>query len=1411
MTERYDSLRQLLFKVMRLILIRLLKKLYFSALCKYFQMKFDETPVKRRPGFSKSGRKQFYFAFLLIFIALNNLISFRSDAVDVVNNLSFDFYSQQQGLSNNQIHCVLQDKKGWMWIGTSQGVCRFDGYRFSVFKYDADDTTSLKGNLVRIVFEDSKGQIWVGTENGGLNKFNREKESFEQLFYHQSGGLLKNVSVTSIQEDAKGILWVGTETKLYRIENENKIEELRPSNISNFNEYFRVIRPDKSGRIWLGTNRGLYLYHPGTNQTEKIRLPELTNNEEIWEIAPEDDGTIRVGTYAGGMFEINTSTLVTHQVIIDRENERSNTVRAISKAPNGNYWIGTRGGLYLYDKLLGVTAKYMHDDREPKSLVNNSVLCINRDANGNVWIGTRQGLNLLIEERINILGYKSMPGDNRYLNNGEIYTFLLDLYGNIWVGTENGGINILNRKTGQFSYLEPKKNIPNSLSSNCIKALLDDGKGNIWIGTYLGGLDVYNPKTNIFKHFRNDPSDPNSLSDNRVWSLLRDSNNDIWIGTTRGIDKFNPLTGGFIHYPELANGQQVNWITEDKDHCLWFGADKLVIYDPKNQKILKYNESTRYMIEDSKNRFWLTTLTHGFALFSKEKGFVRYYDEKNGLANNQTLAILEDNEHFLWISTNNGLSKFDPEKERFHTFSTKSGFQNDQFTYGAAYKLPTGELLFGGISGFNIFDPSKIKSGDYSAPIVLTDLKILNKSVRIGQDKNDVLTKCISETDKIDLKYEQNSVALEFASFDFANIMGIQYSYFMEGFDKDWNEPSDKRLATYTNLNPGTYTFRVKTVSIDRQDSNIGPALTIVVEPPYWQAWWFRSAIFLTILGLLYWLIFFLQNREKLKHNLVLEKIKATKLHELDMMKLRFYTNISHEIRTPLTLILGPLEKLRNNTIPEAEIKGHLDVMHRNANQLHELINQLLDFRKMESGNLKLALKRGDLVSFIGGVVSSFVKFAEEKEIELRFISLKNEIITNFDEDKIGKIMNNLLSNAFKFTGKGGKIVVNISLVFDAEENENSEEITGKRLIEISVKDTGIGIEQSNLEKIFNRFFQVDQHSAQTGTGIGLALTKELVKLHNGKIFVKSKPGKSSKFTVQLPYEELKVSEDDMGLPASGLKEDGSEGGLNDETMNEMNSAEQKIMLLVDDNADVRYFIKSHFSSSFRILEAKDGVEGWNIALSSIPNIIISDIMMPDMDGFEFCRKVRKDERTSHIPIILLTAFGSREHEIEGLSQGADDYITKPFDLVILQTKVENILSVRQSLKQKYSGEMMLQPRNVLLSSPDERFLQRAIDVVENNISDPDLDIDRFAVEIGVSRMQLYRKLNALTEMTVKEFVRNIRLKRAAQMLVQQKMNVSEVAYAVGFRDLSHFRKCFRQEFNMSASEYIEKHSPGQV
>lgn len=1341
-------------------------------------------------------------ALLPLFLILLNFNGFSSQ-----NEISFDFFSQENGLPNNQIQCIFQDRKGWMWLGTNQGLSRFDGYRFTNFTNNPADSSSLKGNIVRVIFEDKNGNLLVGTENGGLNIFNKEKENFSHPYSNDAEFRFREVSVNAIAEDPSGLLWLGTDNNVLVIDTVGKIKPIAAVNSNAFaGNFIRNLIFDKAGNLWIGTNNGVFIYNTQSNKLVQLELPfGKDRNKEIWELFLDNDGSVWVGTYSSGIFIIEPNTLTIKSLDLSPDYRRTETVRSISKGVFGDYWIGTRGGLYVYSSTKGTSDFYRHDEREPRSLSNNSVLDIFHDSNGETWIGTRGGLNLLAKSKQVFHNFGALPDDNHFLNSSIIYAIWMDDDGKIWLGTEDGGVNIYNPGTGLYQYLTADGPGQNKVSQNCIKAILDDKKGNLWIGTFWGGIDVLNLRTNQFSHYKHKQDEPSSLSDNRVWDFCLDKNGQIWVATSSGVDRFDETANTFIHYPKLSGNELITWIEADSENNIWIGSvNEVVVYNQENQHIARFSEHSRSFFQDSKKRYWIATFDKGIAVYSKTDGPIQYYDERNGLANNQALCILEDNSQNLWVSTNNGLSKFNPEKKYFQNFTSKDGLRNNQFCYGAAWKSPSGELLFGSIAGFYVFNPSDMVPAETVVPIVLTDLKIFNKSVPISDEKKAVLKKSISETTELVLNYDQNVFTIEFAALNYVNSAGNLYSYFLEGFDKNWNEPSTSRSATYTNLNPDDYTLKIKRVVPGIQDENNILELKITILPPFWRTTWFKLLILLAILFLINSLVRFLFNREKLKNDLVLERVNARKLHELDMLKLRFFTNISHEIRTPLTLIIGPLEKIISEKIPPDELPGHLKLIHRNAKLLDRLINQLLDFRKLETGNLKLNLTRSDIVSFVADVVHSFDDLAKEKNLTLKFNTLKKSLATSFDPDKVEKIVNNLLSNAFKFTGEGGSISVNLSLVFDTENDDFEHQKPERQFIEMTIKDSGQGIESGDLDKIFNRFFQSGKEKDRTGTGIGLALVKELVKLHKGDIFVTSKPGKGTKFTIRIPYEPA-FSESIAEEVESTGADSSNEGIFNDKQVGLSHDGLSKIMLIVEDNADVRFFIRSHFNSSFQIVEAKNGQDGWEQALKVIPDVIISDIMMPEVDGYDFCKRIKKDERTSHIPVLLLTALHSREYELKGLSYGADDYITKPFDISVLQAKVENMLSVRESLKKKFTGTMVLGPKNVVISSPDERFLQKAIEVVENNISDSALDIEQFAAEVGVSRMQLYRKLHALTDMTVKEFIRDIRLKRATQLLIQKRMNVSEIAFAVGFKDLSHFRKCFRREFGMSASEYVSK------
>ncbi|MEO7313151.1 MAG: two-component regulator propeller domain-containing protein [Chitinophagaceae bacterium] len=1345
---------------------------------------------------------KFSIKIFLVYMLVTMLSMSSENCLAQPGQVVFENYTLENGLQNNTVQQAFQDKRGYMWFATNHGISRYDGYRFTAFRNDPTDSTSLSGLLVRVIYEDKKGNLWIGTESGGLNRFNRERETFEHIL---SADSVKGIgtSVKTIAEDKDGRLWLGTNIgiKVYDpLSKKVQWYPFKPGNPSSpSNTYVRVLQFDMNGKLWVGTNTGLDLFDPATQQFTRVYagFPEL--KDEIWEIYNDPEGMLWIGTYNNGLFQVNPASMQVRKIRLDGDREWSQTIRSVVRDDKGLYWIGSRAGLYVYNARKDSASWFGNVENEEKSLVNNSVLHVYKDAGQNIWISTRGGISLMVPGRQIFRQYRAMKNNSKFLNNNEVYAAWADKTGNtILIGTGEGGVNILDRKTEQFSYLTHEAGNANSLSGNGIKAFMDDEKGNVWIGTYKEGISVYNVASKRFAHFRHDTLQSGSLSDNSVWALHRDKNGNIWVGTDAGLDLYNEQTNSFIHQ-NITKSQQVAWISEDGKGQLWLGLQSVVgIFKPGTGIISTVREQGSCFYEDSKERHWLATRNNGLVLLGTNNQSLKYYDERKGLPNNQVFQVLEDNSGHLWLSTANGLAVFDPESETFTNFDKRDGLQNNQFYYGAACKLTTGELIFGGVDGFNLFDPAKVIPNNYQPPVVLTDLKIFNKSVIIN-DQFSVLHSSIATTKEIVIPYDYNILTLEFAALNFVRPEKNTYKFKLTGFDKDWNEAGSMHSATYTNLDPGTYTFSVIAANNDQVWNKEGLQLQIRILPPFWKTWWFRLLAFLAAMGIISMIINFVVNREKMKQQLDLERLKVRQLNEVNAIKLSFFTNVSHEIRTPLTLIIGPLERIMNTEMPPKLMRSQVEIMYRNAHALLKLVNQLLDFRKLETGNLKLELMPGDLVPFAREIVNSFSSMAEDKSIQLKFSVTNESMMVCFDPDKLAKILNNLLSNAFKFTEPNGTVAVFISIAVDQSFDSHDE------FIEIVVKDNGIGIEPEYRERIFQRFFQVSKNKSESGTGIGLALTRELVKLHKGEIFVDSEPGKGTRFTVRLPL----IKEHPEQLTASHLTNEPDTPPAESEEPSQTDLLSENILLIIEDNADVRQFIRYNFESQFHIEEAANGVDGLRLAQKLLPDIILSDVMMPGMDGNELCKKLKADEYTSHIPIILLTALSSKQHIIEGLSNGADDYITKPFDISILQTKIENLISLRDSMRKKFTGELVISPTTVAVTSHDELFLQSAIEVVEKNIDDSDLDIETFCKQMGVSRMQMYRKLSALTGMTVKEFIRDVRLKRAAQLLEQKNLNVSEVAYAVGFKDLSHFRKCFREKFGMNATEYIKQSENG--
>jgi signal transduction histidine kinase/ligand-binding sensor domain-containing protein/DNA-binding response OmpR family regulator len=1401
-------------------------------------------------------------------------------------DISFEHLSVDHGLSNNIVYSILQDSRGFMWFGTEDGLNKYDGYDFTVYRHDPEDSLSISDNWIWTLHESHYGGkhvLWVGTHNSGLNRLDLKTEQFTHFKNNlDDPQSLSSDRIASIYEDSFGDLWIGTMrgiNKLDRVSEKFNRYQYNPNDTTTLssNNYCLIIESPvaKDSILWIGTWDGLNKFDRKTEKFTHYKHdrnnPNSLSNNNINNLFFDSSGILWISAFMnGGLNNFNTET--EH---FTRFQHDAGPIIEDKFQGKKVLWMNSFNGLDRFDLDTEQFSHYKHDPNDPTSLCDNRLVSLYKDKTGNIWIGTYgSGLIKFYPERQKFEHLRQETGNLNSISNNVVMSVTeAKYYGpNVfWIGTKNGGLDKYDRNSGNFTHYRHDPGNANSLSSDFVFSILESqyqDRNELWIGT-LSGLDKYDLKTKKFTRYQHAPGDPYSISDNLIRSLYEDKNGTLWIGTRDGgLNKFDRTSGKF-NRKKYNIGEALS-IIEDKTGTLWAGTSRGLFeynkdtddfthfkHDPGDPNSLSHN-SVLSIYEDKSSRLWIGS-SDGFNLYNRETNKFTKYMVKDGLPSGVINGILEDDFSNLWLSTNHGLSMFNPRQKTFRNYELLDGLQSNQFMIGASCLSQKGEMLFGGVNGFNVFHPDSIRDNPHIPNVYLTDFKIFNKSVNVktGDKGNDndkyYLPKHISNISEIILSYKESVFSFEFAALDYHGPQKNQYAYKMEGVDPDWVlTEASRRFATYTNLDPGEYIFQVKGSNNDGVWNEEGTSVKVIITPP----WWKTNLAYLFYLFFFGFVVFavwrFQTNRLKIKHELELEHVHAEKLEEVDRLKSRFFANISHEFRTPLTLIKGPVKQIMDGEFT-GSLKKQCKMILRNSDRLLGLINQILDLSKLESGGMKLEVSETNIVKYLKGLVLSFASLAERKKIKLEFKGTQKSIVGYLDLDKLEKITGNLLSNAFKFTPEGGMIEVAVSeptpnpsqegiLEFPSSKGcpENRDGV-GKGMIQISVSNTGVGIPPEQLDKIFDRFYQADDNYKKDseGRGIGLALTKELVEVCHGGISVESgiigEQGKGehrlrkesfgptpfdkgdfiTTFTVILPVAKEYFKEDEIVESTTSQISPLTKGGLRgvpesteDYTEVEEKEAKSKTkksapqLLIVEDNPDVANYISSFMENDYRILTAENGKIGLKETLDKYPDLIISDVMMPEMDGFELCQKIKSDERISHIPVILLTAKADLNSRIEGLEFGADDYVTKPFEADELKVRSKNLIDQRQRLREKFARLIDLQPNEIVVTSIDEEFIKRLMAIFEDHISEPEFSTEQCAREVGMSRSSLNNKLRALTNQSTHEFIRLLRLKRAAKLLKKAAGSVAEIAYQVGFNNTSHFAKAFRQHFGQSPSDF---------
>jgi ligand-binding sensor domain-containing protein/signal transduction histidine kinase/DNA-binding response OmpR family regulator len=1318
---------------------------------------------------------------LTISIAYIALVGIQAHLVSAQSGLSFRQLSVNDGLSQNSAVSISQDQDGFLWIATQEGLNRYDGIEFVIYNKKFLDITEEKRLLLGKVYADSKNRIWIIPESSVPELLDIEKNEFEPI----EGVIAANC----IFEDQDSNIFFGTLSGQLFIWNE-RLQKAEMIWSDPSREFISISQFDHN-RLLITFKNGIALFN--TENQESNLLVDTENSLHFSTAKTDHEGRIWIGTLNQGIWNYNFGDKSFQPLNnLTAENSLSDDmILDIFIDSNNRIWAATYGsGIALIDKEIPEIKYHQFNKQNPRSLHYNDILCIFEDYTGTLWFGSDgAGLSFYDSylEKFNFFHNQQVPED---IHIDVVRAIYIDESEQVWLGTSGKGLTKYDPKTNTWKTFTHNPKEPNSIASNRVMSLEGDGKGNLWIGYQDEGLSIFNIKSGKILHFNEETY--TKLPAATIWKILKDSQNRFWLGTRNsGLIQFDPNQGvlaHFYHDPDQPQNSipdnNVRAIIESGSNEFWIGTENQGIaklnlltekfqqirHQPNNPNSLSSNNIKSLHLAEG-NILWIGTNGAGLNRLDLNRMDVVIINTTSGLSNDVIYGILPDNQGNLWLSSNKGITKVEKLKNEDGSFPITNYSNYDglatEFNTGAYFKTNDGTLYFGSLEGFYWFNAEDIALNETQPKTALTELMVFDQAIKIS--------------DNFKLKHNQNTLTINMASLVFSSPGKNEFQYKMEGYEDNWINSGNNHQARYTNLSPGDYTFFAKSSNYDGIWSEEPVGINFTILPPWYLTWW-AYLIYAFFLAMVLIMIYqYLKWRWQMQFNLKMKDDEAQRLKEIDEFKTNLFTNISHEFRTPLTLISGPIDRL----ISQSEnpiVKSQLNLIKQNSNRLLNLVDQLLEVTKIKSGKHQLRIRKGNLGLLIQSIVSNFFYLAAEKEMRiLAVVPLMTEVW--FDSDKIEKILSNLLQNAIKYGKSGTDIRVSASLL----ENKLVLKVSNVSIQKYS---------QTEIAKLFDKFYKPDLKSE--GFGIGLPLIKDLVILNHGKIELDvNESSKLFSVSIHIPVDKFSFKPDE-------IVEEGKDSELTSIATAPKNE-NSPLVLVIDDNAEVRTFIANELNPYYRIIEATDGKEGMFLALKKVPDLIISDVMMPGKDGIELCKILKKDEKTSHIPIILLTAKSEETDKIKGLEVGADDYVLKPFSSKQLLIRIEKLIELRRNLRIRYSGKTGISPNEIAVSSTDEKFLQKVQKIVDEDLAESNFTVEEFCKKLGMSRMQLHRKLTALTGLSTTAFIRDQRLRLAIQRLEKSGESVSEIAYSVGFSSPSYFIKCFKETYQMTPSEYMER------